>query len=223
MALQDMPDLKYQAGGIAATKPFTAAAGLTASGAVSLPGATTIGGLTVADPNSAQPGDHGFVAWSYDPSFASTAQILTNGTLYLSAVRLRRSTTVAKVWWAQSAAAVTPTAGQSFACLINSAGTVLSSAGIDTQIAGANGTQNATLTAPQTNLAAGLYWVGLLANAATAPTLARTNGLLTGLNNANLAGASLRYATNGTGLTALPASVTPAGNTAGPSLWAAVS
>jgi hypothetical protein len=65
--------------------------------------------------------------------------------------------------------------------------------------------------------------VAIVCNAATAPTLIRTNGLATGTNNANLSGASLRYATNLTAQTTLPASLTMSSNASGPSLWVAVS
>jgi hypothetical protein len=222
VVLQDLPDIKYQGGAIGVGKRLDANAGLTAAGTVALPAAATIGGLTVADPNVIQPADHALIAWSYDPSFASTGNLLTNGTFYLSAVRLRRTATIATVWWAQSAAGVTATSGQNFACLINSAGTILSSVGVDAKVTG-SGPQTATLGTPQTNLPAGLYWVGLLFNAATAPTAARTNGIQTAINTAGQSGATLRYATNGTSLTALPGSVTPGSNAIGPSLWAAVS
>lgn len=220
--LQDLPDIKYQAGGIGVGKRLDANAGFTASGTVSLPAAVTVGGLTVVDPNMILPSDHALVAWSYDPSFASTGNLLTSGTLYLSAFRLRRLQTITKVWWAQSTAGVTPTAGQNFAGLISSAGTVLSSASADSNVTG-SGPQNVTLTTPQTNAAAGLYWVFLLFNAGTAPTAARTNGIQTGINTLGQTGATLRYATNGTGLTALPGSVTPGSNAIGPSLWVGAS
>jgi hypothetical protein len=51
----------------------------------------------------------------------------------------------------------------------------------------------------------------------------RTNGSTTGTNNAGCAAATYRFCTNGTGLTALPGSITPSSNAVGPSIWAAVS
>lgn len=195
---------------------------LAVTGNVALDGTLTVAGSSIGAPSTPQPGDHGFTAWSYDPSFASTGQLLTNGTVYLSAVYLRTPTTVSKCWWLVSAAAVTPTAGQNWVGLVNSAGTVLSTASIDALITTASVARSATLTTPQT-VGAGMYWVAFVCNASTAPTLMRTNGLATGTNNANLSGASLQYATNGTAQTSLPASVTPASNSAGPSLWVAVS
>lgn len=221
--LNDLPDIKYAAGAIAVGKTVNITGGLTASSAATLAAGTTIGGLTMADPNMFLPADHGFVAWSYDPSFASTTGALTAGTLYLSAVRLRRAQTITKVWWAQTTAASSVTSGQNYAALISSAGTVLSSVGIDSAITGSNNPISATLGAAQTNAPAGVYWVAILTNATTPPTLVRTNGVLTGLNNAGLTGATLRYAVNGTGLTALPGSITPSSNSVGPSWWVAVS
>jgi len=192
------------------------------TGNLAIDGTLTVGGSSLATPSTVQPTDHGFTAWSYDPSFASTGQLLVNGTIYLSAVYLRASATISKCWWLVSAAAVTPTAGQNWVGLVNSTGPVLSTAGIDSLITTASVARSATLTTPQT-VAAGVYWVALVCNAATAPTLMRTNGLATGTNNANLSGGTLRYATSLTAQTTLPASITPASNSAGPSLWVAVS
>ena len=208
--LHDLP-IKYSRGVVTVAAPLAAPAG------------STVGGLTVADPNIPLPGDHGLIAWTGDPSIMSGTQLLTAGTLYLSAVRLRRTATVTKLWWIQSTAGTTPTAGQSFAGLYKADGTLLSSASADALITGSNGEKFATLDAAQTNLPAGMYWGGLLINADTPPTVGRTSGVLQSTNNLNLSGASLRFATNGTGRTALPNPLTPASNAVGPSIWMALS
>ncbi|MEV6696241.1 hypothetical protein AB0M68_03635 [Streptomyces sp. NPDC051453] len=210
MALQDI-DLSYDRSGA-----------LTTPRALKVGGPLTVAGNSISAPSNPQPADHGFIAWAYDSSFTSTGQLLTNGTIHLSAVYLRAATTISKCWWLVSAAAVTPTAGQNWVGLVKADGTVLSTAGIDALITTASVARSATLTTPQA-VAPGMYWVAIVCNAATAPTLMRTNGLATGTNNANLAGATLRYATNLTGQTSLPASIAPASNSPGPSLWVAVS
>jgi hypothetical protein len=206
--LQDI-DLKY-VGGV-----------LTAGSPLAVP-SLTVAGAPVTGPSTPQPADHGFTVWTYDPSFASTGQLLTNGTVYLSAVFLRAATTVTKCWWLMSTAASTPTAGQNWVGLVNSSGQILSTASIDALITTSTVARSATLTTPQA-VAAGTYWVAFVCNASTGPTLLRTNGLSTGTNNAGLSGATLRYATNLTGQTSLPASLTMGSNVAGPSLWVAVS
>lgn len=169
------------------------------------------GGVTLSTPSEAQPADHGLIAWSSDPNYASTTSSPVNGTLYLATVWLRSDATVNKLWWIHTTAGVTATAGANWAGIYDASGTRVASVGIDTQ-AVANGVQSATLSTPAA-LPAGRYWVALLFNAATAPVVARTFGASASANNMNLAGASLRYAVNGTGLAALPSTITPASNT----------
>lgn len=171
---------------------------------------------------SDQPQDHALAAWTVDPATAEATTLLVNGTQYLAKVHVRNRVAVTKVWWIGTSGAVTPTAGQNWVGLYNSAGTLLASAGIDTQIA-ATGPQSATITS--TVLEAGSYWVVLLCNAVTAATLARAGGQNSAANSVNQTSAALRFAVNGTGKTALDAAITPASNTSTGSsaLFAAVS
>lgn len=217
MALQDIP-LTWSR----LRNAWQLAGSAALTGNLTVDGTLSVGGSSVSAPSTPLPGDHGLTAWSYDPSFASTGQLLTNGTVYLSAVYLRQAATVSRCWFLTSTAATTPTAGQNWIGLVNSAGTVLSTASLDSVITTGSSARSATLTTPQ-SVAASTYWVAILCNATTAPTLMRTNGLTTGTNNANLSGSGLRYATNLTGQTSLPASLTPGSNVVGPSLWVAVS
>lgn len=217
-------DLKYRAGALATTKSLTTDGTLTAGVGVSTP-ALTLGGVSIAAiPSNWQPEDYGLIAWQGDPSvFTSQTQLLTNGTIYLSGLRIRKATTITNVHWAPQAAGVTPTAGQNYAALVNSAGTILSSVGVDDKVTATAGTKvTAVLAAPQA-VTPGMYWVAMLFNAATAPTLLRTSGQQTGTNNYGLTAATYRYAINGTSATALPANFTPGSNALGPALWAAVS
>lgn len=217
--LQDI-DLKYRGGAIATTKPVVIDGALTVGGALAVTGGATIGGRVLADPSNWQPEDHGFTAWNNDPSIVSSSSLPTLGTIYLQGIRIRRAATITNVFWGHSVAGVTPTSGQSWAGLVAANGTLLSSVGIDAKVTGA-GLQSATLAAPQ-SVTAGLYWVCLLFNAATAPTLLRTGGLSASFNNANLGSSTKRFAINGTSQTALPGSFTPASNTDGSSFWVAV-
>lgn len=175
-----------------------------------------------AGPNMWTPADHGFTSWAFDPSFLNGAQLTVNGTLYITALRIRVATTITNVYWHNSTAGVTPTSGQNFAALISSAGAVLSSVGVDAKVTSANALQTAVLGTPQA-VASGFVWVALLFNAATPPTVFRANPSLNTASNVNLAATAFRYATAGTSLTALPGSITPASNVVGPAIWAAVS
>jgi hypothetical protein len=167
------------------------------------------------------PADHGLAAWAYDPASAVNTTVVTNGTVYLVKMTVPRSVTVTRILWHVGVAAATPTAGQNHLGLYNSAGTRLATAGVDGDIT-STGLKSTTITGQA--VTAGDYWVGLVFNAATPPGLARTTGLAgsAGLINAGLSAAGYRFATNGAGQTALPASLTPGSNAQGIPLWAAI-
>lgn len=182
-----------------------------------------------ATPNMWLPPDQGYVAWAYDSALMTSANQVTNSSLYLVRVVLRATATVTYISWGQTTAATTPVANESYAVLINSAGTVVAATApgtLDTLITSANQVIKATLATPY-SATAGNYWIGLVFNAATAPTLGR-NGL-TGTvwtGNAGLTSSSYRFAINGTSVTATtaPTAITPSSNSAtGMQLWAAVS
>jgi hypothetical protein len=170
------------------------------------------GGVPLTTPSQPQPADHGLIAWSADPSLAGSTSAAVSGTLYLAAVWIRSAATISRLWWIHTTAGSGATAGQNWAGLYDSAGTRLSSVGIDSE-ATTNGVRSPLLTNP-TQVAAGRYWVALLFNAATPPILARTAGASASANNMGLSATTLRYAVNGTAQTSLPAAITPANNTA---------
>lgn len=231
--LQDI-DLSYKAGVLYTTKSLEVGGNVSVDGTLAV-AADPVSSLQVAtkhyvdtsspaavNPNIALPSDLGFIAWSYDPAFTSSSTVVTNGTLYLSAVYIRAATTISKVWWGVATAGATPTSTQNNVGLYSSAGTLLSSVNVDAKVTGSNSVQFGTLGAAQA-VATGFYWVGLLFNAGTPPTLVRTSGLVAGINDANMSTSTYRYATNGTSLTALPSPITPGSNGTGPSFWVAVS
>jgi hypothetical protein len=168
------------------------------------------------------PPDSGLLSWSYDPAFTSTGQLTVNGTLYLIKVPIRSLQPISTIWWNASAPGVTPTSGQNWAGIFNSSGTLVASVGVDAKVTSSNTPVSVTLGTSYTPTQPGFVWVALLFNAATPPTLLRTNGANLSTNNAGLAASAYRFATNGTGLTALPGSVTPSSNAAGPAIWVGV-
>ena len=195
---------------------------LTSSAPMAVP-SLSVGGAQIGSPPIALPSDHSLLAWAADPTNASTNSTLTNGTLYLASVYLRSAATVSKVWWVNTTAAASATAGQNLVGLYSSAGTLLASVSIDSIVTG-NGVQSATFSTPPA-VQAGRYWVGVLVNAGTPPAMARMAGASASANNVNPSAAPYRVAVNGTGLTAMPATITPASNslTGALALWAAVS
>lgn len=201
--LQDI-DLKYVSGALTTTRNLT----LSGSGAN-----LTVGGtLTVASVPmlNAQPGDVGLKGWSYDPVAASQAQAVSSGVVYLSGIYVRAPITVSNLWYVQSTAGTSPTAGQNWIGLYSSNGTLMASAGLDSVLT-STGLKQVSITSQ--NLTAGLYWVGLLMNATSQQALTTSAvGAVQGVAALGATtGATSRYAINGTGATTL-ANITPSSN-----------
>lgn len=158
---------------------------------------------------------HNLVAWAYDPAMNVNSTVLTGGTVYFTKLHITTSTNITKLYWHMATAGVTPTAGQNFGGLYDSAGTRLVTADADATVAGSTGL--VTLTLGSTAVTAGTFiWAAVVFNAGTVPALARM-GALAGTStsvNVGLTAATFRFATAGTGQTSLPASVTPSSNTA---------
>jgi hypothetical protein len=198
--------------------------GGTINGNLAVSGAVTIGG--VASPaGQFLPGDVGYLAWTYDPTTTVNSSPSVNGTLYLAQVILRTPQTISTLSTSLAAAAVTPTANQNFLGLYDSSGVrqaVTAPGAIDAATASTGPISQAVITpyaAP-----AGKYWVAVLLNATTPAQFARASGFQS-TPNAGTAGATLRWAVNGTAQTTLPTTITPASNTSNGNvtLWAAVS
>lgn len=192
------------------------------TGNLTVDGNFTLGGTTVTSlPPTPQPSDHNLISWAYDPTLAVSTLTPTLGTVYLSAIPVRQATTISKLWFLLGTAAGTPTSGGNWIGLINSTGTLLGTASLDSVVTGSNTPKSGTLSTPQA-VAAGVYWVALLFNAATAPVIYKTAMPFAGFANVNQTAASYRYATAGTGQTTL-STITPSSNAAGQSIWVAAS
>lgn len=171
-----------------------------------------------------KPAAHGLAAWCYPPAQAVNTTELTGGKLYLVRVNIAADVSVTKLYWWVGNSGSGPVTGQNQIGLYTSSGTLLASATVDSAISSA-GLKTTTITA-QSLTAGSFYWVALLFNASVSPALTRGSGW-TGVDaaaNVGLTAAMYQYATNGTGRTVLPASITPASNVgtdfAGP--WVAV-
>lgn len=159
------------------------------------------------------PSDTGLVAWSSDPTAVSTGQLAVAGTLYLSALYVRRPIVsgARTLQWGINTAGSGAVAGQCFAALISPDGVILGSTAIDARVA-ATGLFEESLGAFA--LPVGTYYGALLINATGMPQIYRGSSLNASLINTSLSatGAGLRFSTNGTGLTALPGSIVPSAN-----------
>jgi hypothetical protein len=188
-------------------------------------GATgSVTGSNLTDPWGAS--DLGYASVAFDPlmqTSTGTANLITAGTLNLIGLQLRIPYTIADLdLWVIGAGAGLTTA---LAGLYNSAGTLIGHTGSQTTgwaSASTTGPVQLALTAQATNsltdLVPGLYWVGLLAAGTTMPSFSQAPGSAAGsgnvVTNGRIASAAVaRYATNGSGLSALPTSITPSGFT----------
>lgn len=174
--------------------------------------------------NDYQPDDHALKGWSFDPAAMISQTAATNGSLYLCQINLRYPETITNLLFQVQAAAVTPVASQNYLGLYNSTGTLVASTAatvLDTPTTSV-GVKTVALSAPYV-AAAGKYWVAILLNAATPAVLFRGGTALAA--SPGLAAAALRWAVNGTALTALPASITPGSNAiaSGLTFWVAAS
>ena len=167
-----------------------------------------------------QPSDNGLLgAVDIPAAFADVTSVLTAGTVYLTKLPIRFPTTITNLIFGLAVAGSGASTG-SFAGVYNSAGTLLSgSADIATQLTGAVGPITVPLTSAQVFTAApaaGFVWAAVVENlAVTQASLTRAGGAGAGVMpflNMGLAASVYRFATNGTGQTTLPASITPASN-----------
>ncbi|MFG2970914.1 glycosyl hydrolase family 28-related protein [Streptomyces sp. NPDC048288] len=194
---------------------------------ISLAGADkfSINGIQVPA-NMLMASDLGFAAFNYDPANTSNTTLTVSGTLYLARVTLRYATTISKLAVAIATAASGVTANQNFLALIDSTGTIraaTAAGAIDTALA-SSGLLNQAVVTPYA-APAGTYWVAFLNVATTPATLGRSSGLSLTIANGGLTASNYRFATNGSGLTALPGSITPGSNslTNAFTMWAGVS
>ena len=162
------------------------------------------------------PSDAGMLEFNFDPAAASsTGVILVSNKVALARVNIRTPTVVNNIIFHVDTAGATLTANQNLCGIYNSAGTLLVSSpagGLDGKVT-STGVITQALAGPQ-SLGPGFYWVALLFNGTTPPVVASAANNLTN-SNTGLTAAFYRWATNGTGTTALPATITPSSNGTG--------
>jgi hypothetical protein len=207
---------------------------------VALNGTTTISGTFSVNPPTINgtswndttevisPSSYGLIAYNYPYLFATGtgSAVTTAGRLYLAKVPLAAGTVVTNLWFSIATAAATPTTGQNFGGVFNSAGTlVATTADLTTTIGTNTGAIQAALTAPYTVPSGGNYYVGFFFNASTQPVLTCYTGQVTVTTSVANFGSATTFgntaakypfavsATTGN-TTAMPATITMASNTA---------
>jgi hypothetical protein len=150
--------------------------------------------------------------------------VLTSGTLYLVKITAQTAGPVTNIVLNLGTVGATLTSGQNLVALFDSAGNRLA-VSADQTTAWGSGTGIKSAAISSTALTAGAdYWVAILSVGTTPAAFSRGPGSVAPANG-GLATTVLKYAINGTGLTAIPSTITPSSNTGSnaATIWAALS
>lgn len=165
------------------------------------------------------PADQGMVTWTTDPGIRIGSAAPTAGVLILGKMWVRTPVTVSTLWLNVSTGGSGATSlANCFVGLYNSSGVQVGFNATDQATSWASSANKPiTLTATTTgslNLVPGFYWSGILVGTqSTTPVALMSSSAGAAPNNIGLTNATYRTCVNGTSLTALPGSFTPASNT----------
>lgn len=167
----------------------------------------------------------GFKAMPFAPELAASSSILTAGTVTMSQVTLPAPATLSTITVGVFVAGSGLTAAQNFAAIYNSAGTRVAVTADQSTAWATVGEKNMALTSSY-NAPAGVYYLAVVSNGTTPPTLFRTISTpnAAAMINHGMTAATARYTTGPTGQTTMPASVTMGSRTlSGTAFWMGVS
>lgn len=158
------------------------------------------------------PGDNALLLATCDPIPLNSTGISIAGTLYLMKLPVHYTVLISNLWFLVNTIAA-GTSTTSFVGLYSSAGVLLTgSADISTPLKSLGAAQ-CPLTTPQTVTSGTFVWAALLTNLSTTQPTFIKGGPSTGNGpNLGLTAANYRWAVNGTSLSALPGTITPASN-----------
>lgn len=165
--------------------------------------------LDARDINAPRPASHNLIAWAQDPINTAASAALTLGTLYLTRVSFRHAALITSAWFVCPTSAGAPTTVEVSLFTADGVRRALS-ANVASSFT-TTGAKKIDFAAPYTPAdPVNFVWVGILAVGGTTFNLTRCTSTSSSVLNLNLAAASSRFATAGTGLSATPASFTPA-------------
>lgn len=172
------------------------------------------------------PTNRGLLAWNYDPAMGSaTTAPGTDQQLYMLGVTPPRSGVANQIHLGVGAAGSGFVAGQNHVGLYDSSGNLLSGCVDPTTEWASTGLKTHLLSVPQAVTGGSTYYIGFIMNATTKPTLLRGLSItaLADVVNVGLTASNARWSIDGTGLTALPATVNLSSRTfLGSTWWAAI-
>lgn len=164
--------------------------------------------------NRNSPADQNLIAWSFEPQLGNgTPSALTAGVILLSRVVLRTAATITNIIMNVAVAAVGNS--NTWVGLYDFTGTRQGLSADQSTPFQTTGTKTVALSSTYA-APAGNYWVAVLVGAAsTLPQIsgASSTNVPASFANVGLTAATARWATSGSGLTALPTTITPGSNT----------
>lgn len=183
----------------------------------------TINRGNIAKVNDFVPFDYGLVAWTYDPVTASSTLNIPVGILQMCRVNIKTAATISTLGVGVNTAATNFTTGNLLG-LYDQSGTLLGQTAEQATNWGTTGWRPDSLLTP-VDIDPGNYYLAVLANysTGTALNLIRGSNLGAGpegqLVNLGLSNAEARFATFGSGLTALPATIDMSTRAANRTAW----
>jgi Right handed beta helix region/Lower baseplate protein N-terminal domain len=191
----------------------------------------SIGGIIdIYDPYvSDNPKRHTYKEWNFDPISISSGSgsVAISGSLYVMKLSAQSGGQIQNII-TTIGSGTTPAglvAGQNYAAIFDANGTRIGITADQSAVWASTGLKTMALTAPITIQGGKDYYVVLLANAATLPSFVAASGAATTSANAGQSNTLQRFSVNGTGLTAVPASLVLASNsgTGAKAYWIALS
>lgn len=169
-----------------------------------------LGSDITPDSDSIGAQDYGLEYETFPMYGASGTQLLAaGGSVYGTAIQVRRTTTVTSLVASITTAGATLTVNESFGLLFNSAGTLVAKTGDQSTNWATAGLQTmALISVTSLTLPAGLYWAAVVSTGTTLPTFAKS-GAPAALYNNGLAVNLSRCGVLATGVTTSPGNITP--------------
>jgi hypothetical protein len=169
------------------------------------------------------PGDHGLLAWNYDPVYhsGSAGSLLgTAGTIYVMKLHVP-ACSVTNVIMYCTTAGNTLTSGQNFAGLYQG-GALIGATADQTTAWGSGGLKTMALASGPFTIAAGDAYIAAFSNGSTVPQFARTSNL-SALINAGITATASNFGSADTGRTSTFPATLGTISAAGNAFWAALS
>lgn len=155
-----------------------------------------------ADAPSQIPADRGLLGWTQPPVVLTGSTAMpTAGLLSLRLIRRVRAAPVTNIITYVGAAGTSLTAGQCFAALFRSNGSLVAQTADQATAWASTGMKTMALAAGPHALDAGDYYVGAWFNGTTGPAFARSGTIFGALTNVGLAAPNFEMATTDAGVT----------------------